>query len=149
MLELYGGGGGASGYGSMDEGYAVQGGSSCQRYDSISLNTGDSIGVTIGVGGSSSYDNNMSAAAGTGTSFGAYSVAGGGAAAGGTATGGSGSGNLGIAGRVVRYSDADYNNNNGTLGSLYGVGGYGGKSFSSSFGKKGKNGAVYLKYLGA
>ena len=148
MLELYGGGGGVSNYGSMDEGDAIQGGSSCQRYDSISLTAGDSIDVTIGVGGSSSY-NNISTAAGTGTSFGTYSVAGGGAADGGTATGGSGSGNLGTAGRVVRYSDADYNNNSGTLGSTYGRGGYGGKSFSSSFGKSGKNGAVYLKYLGA
>ena len=108
MLELYGGGGGVSNYGSMDEGDAIQGGSSCQRYDSISLTARDSIVVTIGVGGSSSYDNGTHPA-GTGTSFGTYSVDGGGAADGRTATGGSGSGNLGTSGRVVRYSDADYN----------------------------------------
>lgn len=148
MLELYGGGGGVSNYGSMDEGNSVQGGSSCQRYDSISLTAGDSIDITIGVRGSSSYDN-TSTAAGTGTSFGTYSVAGGGAADGRTATGGSGSGNLGTVGRVVRYSDAGYNNNGGTFGSAYGRGGYGGISSSSSYGRPGTNGAVYLKYLGA
>lgn len=148
MLELYGGGGGVSNYGSMDEGYAIQGGSSCQRYDSIGLTAGDSIAITIGVGGSSSYGN-TSTAAGAGTSFGTYSVDGGGAADGRTATGGSGSGNLGTLGRVVRYSNADYNNNGGTLGSTYGRGGYGGKDHSSSFYKLGAKGAVYLKYLGA
>ena len=35
MLELYGGGGGVSDSDSIREGRAVQGGSSCQRYDSI------------------------------------------------------------------------------------------------------------------
>ena len=149
MLELYGGGGGTSNYGLLDEGDAIQGGSSCQRYDSISLTVGDSIAVTIGVGGSSAYGD-ASHAAGTATSFGTYSVNGGGAADGRTATGGSGSGNLGTAGRVIKYSDTNrFNNNNGTFGSLYGVGGWGGRSTSASGGKLGKNGAVYLKYLGA
>ena len=146
MLELYGGGGGVSNYGSMDKGNSVQGGSSCQRYDSISLTAGDSIAITIGVGGASMLSGISTA---TGTSFGTYSVAGGGAGDGWAATGGSGSGNLGAAGRVVRYSDAGYNKNKGTCGSVYGLGGYGGRGTSDSYGEKGTDGAVYLKYLGA
>ena len=149
MLELYGGGGGTSNYGLLYERDAIQGGSSCQRYDSISLTAGDSIAIAIGVGGSSAYGNE-SHAAGTETSFGTYRVDGGGAADGRTATGGSGSGNLGTAGRVIKYSSTNrFNNNNGTFGSLYGVGGWGGLSSSASGGKSGTNGAVYLKYLGA
>lgn len=148
MLELYGGGGGVSNYESMREDRVVQGGSSCQRYDSISLTAGDSIAITIGVGGSSKFSDTVSDA--TGTSFGTYSVDGGGTGNGVTATGGSGSGNLGTTGSVIDYSTTNkFNNNNGTFGSLYGVGGWGGLSFSSSGGKRGTNGAVYLKYLGA
>lgn len=147
MLELYGGGGGVSDSDSIIEGRAVQGGSSCQRYDSISLTAGDSIPITIGVKGTYTFDGTTRDA--TGTSFGTYSVDGGGTGNGGTATGGSGSGNLGTSGRVVRYSDADYNNNSGTFGSTYGRGGWGGRSSSSSGGKSGTDGAVYLKYLGA
>ena len=148
MLELYGGGGGVSNYGSVRSGRAVQGGSSCQSYSSISLTAGDSIAVTIGVEGSSKFSGALSAA--TGTSFGTYSVDGGGTGDGETATGGSGSGNLGTTGAVISYSSTNkYNNNNGTFGSLYGVGGWGGRSSSSSGGKYGTGGAVYLKYLGA
>ena len=148
MLELYGGGGGVSDYTSIREGRAVQGGSSCQRYDSISLTAGDSIAVTIGVGGSTPLGGTTSPA--TGTSFGTYSVDGGGTGNGGTSTGGSGSGNLGTTGSVISYSTTNkFNNNNGTFGSLYGVGGWGGRSSSSSGVKPGTNGAVYLKYLGA
>ena len=147
MLELYGGGGGVSDSDSIMEGRAVQGGSSCQRYDSISLTAGDSIPITIGVKGTYTFDGTTRDA--TGTSFGTYSVDGGGTGDGGTATGGSGSGNLGTSGRVVRYSDADYNNNSGTFGSTYGRGGWGGRSSSSSGGRSGTDGAVYIKYLGA
>ena len=146
-LELYGGGGGVSNADGIMEGRAVQGGSSCQRYDSISLTAGDSIPITIGVRGTYTFDGTTRDA--TGTSFGTYSVDGGGTGDGGTATGGSGSGNLGTSGRVVRYSDADYNNNSGAFGSTYGRGGWGGRSSSASGGKSGTNGAVYLKYLGA
>ena len=145
-MELYGGGGGVDRYGDVPKGRSIQGGSSCQSYGSINLVAGDSVAVTIGVGGTSAYGYASQA---TGTSFGAYSVDGGGTGDGGTATGGSGSGNLGTSGRVVRYSDADYNNNSGTFGSTYGRGGWGGRSSSASGGQLGKNGAVYLKYLGA
>ena len=148
MLELYGGGGGVSNSDSIREGRAVQGGSSCQRYDSISLTAGDSIPITIGVRGTYRLDGTTRDA--TGTSFGTYSVDGGGAGDGRTATGGSGSGNLGTSGSVINYSTTNkFNNNNGTFGSLYGVGGWGGRSSSSSGGKSGTDGAVYLKYLGA
>ena len=148
MLELYGGGGGVSNADGIMEGRAVQGGSSCQRYDSISLTAGDSIPITIGVRGTYKFDSTARDA--TGTSFGTYSVDGGGTGDGGTATGGSGSGNLGTSGRVINYSATNrFNNNNGTFGSLYGVGGWGGRSSFSSGGKSGTNGAVYLKYLGA
>lgn len=148
MLELYGGGGGVSNSDSIREGRAVQGGSSCQRYDSISLTAGDSIPITIGIRGTYTLDGTTRDA--TGTSFGTYSVDGGGTGDGRTATGGSGSGNLGTSGSVVDYSTTNkFNNNNGTFGSLYGVGGWGGRSYSSSGGKSGTDGAVYLKYLGA
>ena len=147
-LELYGGGGGVSNTNEISRGKAVQGGSSCQSYSSISLTAGDSIAVTIGVGGSYRADSLTYPA--TGTSFGTYSVDGGGTGDGRTPTGGSGSGNLGTAGSVINYSTANkYNNNNGTFGSLYGVGGWGGLSSSSNSGKSGTDGAVYLKYLGA
>lgn len=148
MLELYGGGGGVSDSDSIGGGLAVQGGSSCQRYDSISLTAGDSIPITIGVRGT--YNLSGTTRDATGTSFGTYSVDGGGTGDGITDTGGSGSGNLGTSGRVISYSTTNkYNNNNGTFGSLYGVGGWGGRSSSSSGGKSGTDGAVYLKYLGA
>ena len=147
-LELYGGGGGVSNTNEISRGKAVQGGSSCQSYSSISLTAGDSIAVTIGVGGSYRADSLTYPA--TGTSFGTYSVDGGGTGDGRTPTGGSGSGNLGTAGSVISYSTTNkYNNNNGTFGSLYGVGGWGGLSSSSNSGKSGTAGAVYLKYLGA
>ena len=147
-LELYGGGGGVFNTNEISRGKAVQGGSSCQSYSSISLTEGDSIAVTIGVGGSYRADNLKDPA--TGTSFGMYSVDGGGTGNGRTPTGGSGSGNLGTAGSVISYSTTKkYNNNNGTFGSTYGVGGWGGLSSSSNSGKSGTDGAVYLKYLGA
>lgn len=145
-IELYGGGGGVNRYGDVTKGSSIQGGSSCQSYSSINLVAGDSIAVTIGVGGTSAYGYASQA---TGTSFGAYSVDGGGMGNGISKEGGSGSGNLGTSGSVVMFADADYNNNNGTLGSMYGQGGYGGRSSSSSYGEKGTDGAVYLKYLGA
>lgn len=70
MLELYGGGGGVSNTDDLMEGRAVQGGSSCQSYSSISLTAGDSIAVTIGAGGSYRIDGSTRPA--TGTSFGNY-----------------------------------------------------------------------------
>ena len=129
-MELYGGGGGAKAT-SSSAGYT--GGTSCQSYSSIALTAGSIINVVIGTGGEhggTSWD----AEAGTETSFGSYSVAGGGAAT--NNGGGSAAGNLGT--RGARYINSQYYNyNNGTF-SEYG-----------SCESEGTNGAVYLKYLGA
>lgn len=128
MLELYGGGGGT-----VRRSY-YQGGSSCQVYDSITLTKGTSIQVIIGQG--------MSENSGGSTSFGSYSVSGGGL--GELNTGGNGAGNKGTDGQYASYSTKKLSN--GTLGSTYGFGEN--ASSSSGFGTGGP-GAVYLKYLGA
>ena len=129
-MELYGGGGGAQ-VTSSSGGYT--GGTSCQSYSSIALTAGSIINVVIGTGGIHGYDY-KDAVAGTETSFGSYSVAGGGAAT--DSGGGSAAGNLGT--RGARYkNDQYYNSNNGTFPS------YG------SCASDGTDGAVYLKYLGA
>lgn len=129
-MELYGGGGGSRAT-SSSSGYT--GGTSCQSYSSIALSAGDVINVVIGTGGEHggvSWD----ASSGTPTSFGSYSVAGGGAAT--NRAGGSAAGNLGTSGAY--YSNSQYYNSNKGTFPEYG-------SCSSS----GTNGAVYLKYLGA
>lgn len=130
MLELYGGGGGTARY-KGSSGYT--GGASCQHYDSISLTSGENINIVIGSRGSG---NN----AGGATSFGSYSVSGGGGTYGENA--GAGAGNYGAAG-VYRARDKRDN--------VYGTG-----VFSTTYGYgaghrevDGGPGAVYLKYLGA
>lgn len=128
-LELYGGGGGVDYYGSLSAGVSAQGGSSCQSYDSIYLTVGDSISVIIGTCGYARYDMTSTA---TATSFGTYSVEGGGNGNGKTSSGGTGAGNLGINGHTVSYNSASYVYNNGVLGTLYGVGGYGGRNSTTS-----------------
>ena len=76
---------------------------------------------------------------GTATTFGTYSVDGGGGAT--SSDGGAGAGNLGKNGTKYYSSGISPNYSNGTFGTQYG------------FGSKGNNhagdGAVYLKYLGA
>lgn len=132
MLELYGGGGGAR-FTNESGSTGYTGGTSCQRYSSVVLTAGDIINVVIGFGGYKGGQH-QNAQAGTSTSFGSYSVAGGGAAT--FTKGGSKAGNLGTDGSS--YSNSQYYNyNNGTFRE------YG--SCSSD----GTNGAVYLKYLGA
>lgn len=128
MLELYGGGGGT-----VKSSY-YQGGSSCQVYNSITLTKGTSIQVIIGQG--------MSENSGGSTSFGSYSVSGGGL--GELNTGGNGAGNKGTDGQYANYSTK--NLSNGTFGSTYG---FGENARSSSGFGTGGPGAVYLKYLGA
>lgn len=130
MLELYGGGGGtdrqlnSSGY---------TGGASCQHYNSISLTKGENINIAIGSGGT---DNN----AGGATSFGSYSVSGGGGTSGNSA--GAKAGNYGAAG--VRRGKNESGNVYGTgvFSQRYGYGSYRRRD-------NGGPGAVYLKYLGA
>ena len=153
-LELYGGGGGANNYGNLRiiTG-AVSGGSSCQSYDSINLIKGDSISVSIGVGGTSDYGS-TSTRISTGTSFGMYSVAAGGMATVPSTTetpsGGTKAGNLGTDGSYTSsFSSGALNYSNGTLKTRYGYGGWGGVSSSTSGETAGGPGAVYLKYLGA
>lgn len=153
-MELYGGGGGATNYGDLRilEG-AVSGGSSCQSYSSINLTAGDSIAVSIGVGGTSDYGSRPTRTS-TGTSFGSYSVAAGGMASVTSTTdepsGGTAAGNLGTNGSYnTSYSSGALNYSNGTLKAMYGYGGWGGVGSSTSDGTSGGPGAVYLKYLGA
>lgn len=135
MLELYGGGGGTP-RALSSSGYT--GGSSCQHYDSVSLNVGDTIQVVIGAAGKSS----SGVTSGGSTSFGSYTVLGGGAASD-SAVGGA-AGNYGKSGvRVTRNSDVQ-TYNDGVFGTMYGVG-----SSNSSNANGATAGAVYLKYLGA
>lgn len=130
MLELYGGGGGTDRY-KNNSGYT--GGASCQHYDSISLTSGENINIVIGSGGNR---NN----AGEATSFGSYSVSGGGGTNGENA--GAGAGNYGAAGvyRVRNEIDGVYGT--GVFSTRYGDG-------AGHRNVDGGPGAVYLKYLGA
>ena len=77
-LELYGWGGGCGGL----KDCSLQGGSSCQSYDSIALTAGSKINVSIGVGGTSTgptnHEHESEGSAGTSTTFGDYTVNGGG-----------------------------------------------------------------------
>lgn len=133
-IELYGGGGGA-----YETVRAVQGGSSCQSYASVSLTKGDVIPVSVGIGGACSY-NDASISKSTGTTFGNYSVDGGGQGL--NTGGGDGAGNLGTKGTF----DFEINKSNGFYGSTYG---YGGFVYPAGYTvKQGGPGAVYLKYLG-
>ena len=128
MLELYGGGGGAV----QNTGY--QGGSSCQVYDSVTLTEGTSIQVMVGSG--------ERGADGGSTSFGSYSVSGGGVSSG--KRGGKGAGNKGTDGVNATYDTK--NVSAGIFGSQYG---WGKNSGAKGEQKSGGPGAVYLKYLGA
>lgn len=130
MLELYGGGGGTA-RSQADGGYT--GGASCQHYDSISLTSGESVNVVIGSG---VRDNN----AGGETSFGSYSVSGGGGSDG--HSGGAGAGNYGATGTYRSPYATDKNYGTGAFSTMYGYG-------SSNYNSTGGPGAVYLKYLGA
>lgn len=140
MIELYGGGGGAWNN-PYNDFFVYQGGSSCQTYDSVMLTQGNTINVSIGVGGG--YSNYPSSAPNpldsTGTTFGSYSVAGGGRATG--SSGGAAAGNKG----TVGGNNGATNPSSGKFGNVYGYGGFG----TTNTGSNGGSGAVYLKYLGA
>ena len=138
MLELYGGGGGTSRDYTRYVGYG--GGSSCQHYDSVTLTAGDQISVTIGALGKSAT--NYSVKAGGATTFGDYSVDGGGI---GTRTeAGAAAGNYGVAGNYSAiYEKPATPITNGVYGYIYGLG-----SVDTDNGGTATAGAVYLKYLG-
>lgn len=144
-IELYGGGGGAWNN-PYNEFFSYQGGSSCQTYDSVMLTRGNTINVSIGVGGG--YSNSPETAPtpldSTGTTFGSYSVAGGGRATG--SSGGAAAGNKGTVGTAGGANIAT-NPSSGKFGNLYGYGGFG-TIFGQNTGSNGGPGAVYLKYLG-
>lgn len=144
-LELYGGGGVPGAYNAIT--YA--GGSSCQSYTSITLTEGDVIPVTIGVRGEyiSSNQSFPTATAGTGTTFGEYSVGAGGQSS--SSSGGSAAGNKGANGKsssskiTTNTSGVLYKSYGFTYGSGVNVGSYG---YVDAYAG---SGAVYLKYLGA
>lgn len=133
-IELYGGGGGSWRNGTGEAGYAA--GSSCQSQASVSLIAGSSIPVTIGTKG---RGGNYVASDGGSTTFGSYTVAGGGASS--ASDGGAGAGNLGKDGTARAISNDAVTTNSGVYGSVYGCG--------AGVYENGTNGAVYLKYLGA
>ena len=133
-IELYGGGGGSWRSGTGEAGYAA--GSSCQSQASVSLTAGSSIPVTIGTKG---RGGNYVASDGGSTTFGSYTVAGGGASS--ASDGGAGAGNLGKDGTARAINNDTVTTNDGVYGSVYGCGA---GTYSN-----GTNGAVYLKYLGA
>ena len=131
VLELYGGGGGTS-RAYRENGYT--GGASCQHYDSISLTIGESVNIVIGSGVSGNE-------VGGTTSFGSYSVSGGGSST--KYVAGAGAGNYGAAGKYVNSGTEDYNNyGSGIFSIKYGFGAGIDNDHSGP-------GAVYLKYLGA
>lgn len=124
MLELYGMGG--RGYDDTLDG--AQGGASCQHYESITLNKGDTQQIVIG--------NNSNSA----TKFGTYSVN----------NAGNGAVNQGGVGTGNRGKNGIWSTTSGATGKVYGTGelsstyGWGGGQYDTSGGP----GAVYLKYLG-
>ena len=87
-LELHGGGGGAAMYGTLGQtvpanGFScADGGASGQAYEEISLTKGQNISVIIGAAGSNRYggNNTYTGVSGGDTSFGEYSIKGGGGA---------------------------------------------------------------------
>lgn len=129
LLELYGGGGGTS-RSSGSSGYT--GGASCQHYDSISLTKGTNIAVTI------APENTTYNAGGT-TTFGSYSVSGGGGSS--TSIQGAGAGNRGADGAERSRNQKGSNYGTGVYSTKYGYG-------AGSNNNNGGPGAVYLKYLG-
>lgn len=150
MVELYGRGRYFDFYNYYDNGqsYIIAcGGSSCQVYDSIYLIKNSTMSISIGQGSSGSD------VVATRTTFGSYSVDGGGSGMAKSQVyyaGGKGAGNKGQTGSVKDTVDR-YNipitYSTGTFYSLYGYSaGYKDTSSSSSF-VQGGNGAVYIKYL--
>ena len=143
-LELYGGGGVPSNFAARQ----YSGGSSCQSYDSVSLAAGDSIAVSIGVGGTYA-SNGSKVTAGTGTTFGSYSVA-----AGGNSTSSAGGKAAGNKGAVGNRSSSQYSSvatfTSGVLYTSYGLFyGSGTSADTNTVSTSANDGAVYLKYLGS
>lgn len=150
-IELHGGGGGACFYTTSYPYSGWYGGSSGQYYENVQLTAGTAINVIIGAGGESRTYNypatDTPPSAGGATSFGSYSVDGGGAAT--QSAVGSGSGNLGKSGIDIsssgwqRYGASG----GGAVGLEYGTGGYIDTESQSTFDLvNGRPGAVYLRW---
>ena len=130
MLELYGGGGGTSRSSSSVSGYS--GGASCQHYDSVSLVARNNIDIVVGSGVKGQGN-------GGSTSFGSYSVSGGGGSS--DKVAGAGAGNYGAIGKFQDAHTTERNYGSGVFSELYGCGA------SNALNKSG-DGAVYIKYIG-
>lgn len=128
-LEMYGGGG--SPFVTIGVSSEYQGGSSCQSYDSINLTEGQIITMKIA--------NISKGDGGFGTTFGNYSVDGGGASS--ISAGGTGSGNKGKDGTYQAVLGTK-NYPDGVLGKQCGWG------INGEYQTAGGPGGVYLKYLG-
>lgn len=156
FVELYGGGGSGNikSYWVNDVNYVAfaEGGSSCQRYESLHLTKNSKMVITIGIG-ASKVRSSEAATNATGTSFRTYSVAGGGNGqvsvenntTNNQAIGGTGAGNKGTTRKA---------NSKGTVGSTYSIN-YSNGIYAKQFGysndpnsRQARNGAVYIKYLG-
>lgn len=157
FVELYGGGGSGDikSYWVNDVNYVAfaEGGSSCQRYESLHLTKNSKMVITIGIG-ASKVRSSEAATNATGTSFRTYSVAGGGNGqvsvenntTNNQAIGGAGAGNKGTTRKA---------NSKGTVGSTYSIN-YSNGIYAKQFGysndpnsQQARNGAVYIKYLDA
>ena len=130
-IELYGGGGGM-----VAGSYRRTGSSSCQVYNSVTLQKGDKLTVSIGIAGDGTSQP-------TGTSFGNYHVDGG--KNGENSTIVSGSGNKGTQGQTGLMQYNIKNPSTGLCGNDYG---YGINAYSGNEKGVGGPGAVYFKYLG-
>ena len=158
QVEMHGGGGGGGGgthYNHMGS-YFGSGGGGSGTVLTLPLNKGDSCSITIGAGGaggSLGYEEHAGRGSQGGTTtFGDYSIAGGGGGSGaGTYNSpyeGSSSGNLATAGKCYDEDgavDGGYGNKNNTA-QTYGNGGAGGYDFNK--GSDGKPGAVIVTFMG-
>lgn len=157
---LHGGGGGASERPTSETGnwQVAGGGGSGEKFENVILTAGEQYNVVVGKAGASATSSSASTDGGA-TSFGSYSVAGGGRATSGSAPG-TGSGSLGGDGttayRVTTTSPDVATGGTGgdDIFNYYGVGASIKKSLSSS-GRYtytltgGTDGCVILEYLGA
>lgn len=135
-IEIYGGGGDGFVYNYGDSEYWT-GGSSCQSYKNVFLEEGEKITVVVGKGRRRITQDQTGN--GQSSSFGSYTVEGGGGAS--RYNVGQGAGNLGTNGQAfgdTRYKD---NYSKGTLASK--IMGYGGVL------NGGCNGGIALQYLGS
>lgn len=161
QVEMHGGGGGGGGSYVIDYGdrgtiiYGGHGGGGSGELQTISLSAGDSIAVTIGAGGIGGISS-TNGSAGSMTTFGSLSCAGGGGGPVGVSDSpGAGSGNIASSGTAVGGHGGPggaggYGNINNTA-QTYGNGGTGGSGMiaGNRNGSAGQPGAVIITFMGA